>query len=243
MIAIVRVVAVHTPIEPENIDTAFSRKSPVIEKPDPALTNMFNVKDEVIKDVKALKAMQIAKTAADELGALIKEKGWDDAIKAFNEAKKDEENPVVGTVRLSTQRNKARTSLLDKKIIEISTAGNPLAGMYKRFVLDDAMLTEKLVSFLPNGKTEAEDIRKIFGFEPQKSYYIVKSIQKQAVTEDDYYKNKNSLALMLDINRSMSQAFVHLMPENMLKRMNFELANQEKEKQSVTGDENNQEGN
>lgn len=241
MIGIVRVVAVHPSAEPENIDTAFSNKSPVIEKPDPVLDNMFNVKDEVVKDVKALKAMQIAKAAADELSALIEEKGWDDAIKAFNEAKTAEEDSVVGTVRLSTQRNKTRVSLLDKKALDISTAGNPVAEMYKRFRIEDAMLTEKLVSFLPNGKTEADDIRKIFAFEPQKNYYIVKSVQKQLVTEDDYYKNKNTLALMLDINRSMSLAFVHLLPENLLKRTNFEFVKQEEEKQSITGDENNQE--
>ncbi|MBW8036263.1 MAG: hypothetical protein FVQ79_11690 [Planctomycetes bacterium] len=241
LVGIVRVVAVHPSAEPENIDTAFSNKSPVIEIPDPVLNNMFNVKDEVIKDVKALKAMQIAKDAADKLGALIEEKGWDDAIKAFNEAKKDEEDPVIGTVRLETQSNKTRISLLDKKVIEISTAGNPVAGIY-RFIIDNAMLTEKLVSFLPNGKDEAEDIRKIFAFEPQISYYIVRSIQKQPVTEDDYYKNKNDIALRVDISRSMSLAFVHLSPENLLKRTNFERAKQ-KEEEPVTGDENNQKEN
>jgi len=243
MVGIVRVVAVHTPTEPENIDTAFSNESPVIGIGDPNLNNMFNVKDEVIKDIKALKAMQIAKTAADELGALIEEKGWDDAIKVFNEAKKDEEDPVVGTVRLETQSNKTRISLFDKKLIAISTAGNPVAGRYKRFMIDNAMFTEKLVSFLPNGKNEAEDIRKIFALEPQKSYYIVKSIKKQPAAEDDYYKNKNSLALTLDVNRAMSLAFVHLSPENLLKRMNFEFVRQEEKKQSVTGDEDDTEEN
>ena len=236
MTALVRVVATYSEAEPENIDVSFSRKTAVIEKRTVTLNDDFNVKDEVIKDIKTVEAMEVAKASADKLLALINKKGWDDAIKAFNKTKKKEQNPV----RLSSQQNKSRSSLLDNKTVEASISGNPAAEMYKRARTEDTMLTEKLYSLLPNDKNEVDDLKKVFAFEPQKSYYIVKSIQKQSATEEEYYKNKNSFALLLDMNRSMSLAFTHLSPENLLKRTNLEIVKQQQDEQTLSSDENTQ---
>jgi uncharacterized protein with von Willebrand factor type A (vWA) domain len=125
--------------------------------------------------------------------------------------------------------------------VKLRTGDNPLLKSFERFRIADSMLTEKLYSMLPEGQTENLDIRKAFKFEPQTCYYVVKDINKQLVKEDTYYQDKNRFALLLDINRSVSLTFVHLLPENLIKRNNFQFVNDKEEDDRKTSDDENKE--
>lgn len=235
MFALIRIIAVHHAAEPQDINLTYSRKLAVVdttEQPD----EIYVLKDSVTEDLKVVKGMEIAQAASEELLGLIEEKGWNDAIKAFNDAREQNEDSVIGTLQFSTQQDKTRSTLIDKKLVKLRTGDNPLLKSFERFRIADSMLTEKLYSMLPEGQTENLDIRKAFKFEPQTCYYVVKDINKQLATEDTYYQDKNRFALLLDINRSVSLTFVHLLPENLIKRNNFQFVTDEEE------DENKEDG-
>ncbi len=240
MFALVRIIAVHQATEPQDINLSYSRKFAVVDTTEQS-DEVYNVKDSITEDLKVVKGMEIAKAASEELLALIEEKGWDDAIKAFNDAREENEDSVIGTLRLTTQQGKTRSSLIDEKLMELRTSDNPIMQKFKHFRIAGTMLTEKLYSMLPEGETEMLDIRKAFKFEPQTSYYVVKDVNKQLATEDKYYQDKNRLALLFDINRSVSLTFVHLLPENLIKRNNFEFVTDEEEDDGKTSDDEKKE--
>jgi hypothetical protein len=240
MFALVRIIAVHQATEPQDINLSYSRKFAVVDTTEQS-DEVYNVKDSITEDLKVVKGMEIAKAASEELLALIEEKGWDDAIKAFNDAREENEDSVIGTLRLATQQGKTRSSLIDEKLMELRTSDNPIMQKFKHFRIAGTMLTEKLYSMLPEGETEMLDIRKAFKFEPQTSYYVVKDVNKQLATEDKYYQDKNRLALLLDMNRSVSLTFVHLLPENLIKRNNFEFVTDEEEDDGKTSDDERKE--
>ncbi len=231
MFALVRIIAVHHAAEPQDINLTYSRKLAVVdtsEQPD----EIYVLKDSVTEDLKVVKGMEIAQADSEELLGLIEEKGWNDAIKAFNDAREQNEDSVIGTLQFSTQQDKTRSTLIDKKLMELRTGDNPLLKSFERFRITDSMLTEKLYSMLSEGQTENLDIRKAFKFEPQTCYYVVKDINKQLATEDTYHQDKNRFALLLDMNRSVSLTFVHLLPENLIKRNKFEFVSDEETKQT-----------
>jgi hypothetical protein len=240
MFALIRISAVHHAAEPLDINLTYSRKLAVVdttEQPD----EIYVLKDSVTEDLKVVKGMEIAQAASEELLGLIEEKGWNDAIKAFNDAREQNEDSVIGTLKLSTQQNKTRSTLIDKKLMKLRTGDNPLLKSFERFRVVDSMLTEKLYSMLPEGQTENLDIRKAFKFGPQTCYYVVKDINKQLAAEDTYYQDKNRFALLLDMNRSVSLTFVHLLPENLIKRNNFQFVNDKEEDDRKTSDDENKE--
>jgi hypothetical protein len=65
-------------------------------------------------------------------------------------------------------------------------------------------------------------------FKPDMSYYCLKSLSVKRLSRDDYEKIKFLQIYKEDIIQSQNLAPVHFNPENILKRMNFRLVEEDK---------------
>lgn len=223
VVAIVRVVEAKKSYSPENVELVYDTKGTVLDSSIVLSENMYNLKGMIIEDLKKVAAVKVAKEQAEEFVRLLKDKSWDDAITEFNKGLKDKEISV-SPVSLSNQREKTRSSLLNKKSMDIrSAAMNSSMAQYMNVIAaTDELLQEKLYNLIPENETEAKDIRAIVESAPEGACLVVKDVSRSQVTIDDYEKTKLVAAYSLDMRRSDSLALIHFSPDNIVERMGFE---------------------
>ena len=224
IIAIVRVTKAEKASEPTNLDVTFNKDGVILGETQERVENVYSVKDMVLKDLKLIKAMQVAKDRAQELVKIIARKGWDEAVAEYNKIYSDKEGTSAVELRLDKLAEQAKVSLMDIKTARAQSADNPNAQMFIRNHVETKMLLDKLYSLLPAGRTEAVNITSVVQFKPGASYYVLKDVSRTAVTTADYYEKKGQTAFMLDAGRSESLAMVHFGPENIFKRTRYRVA-------------------
>lgn len=230
IIALVRIIEAKKPFVPESVDLSYDIKTVVLDKSTLLSENIYNVKDDVIDDLKGIAARKIAKEQAEEFVALLeKEDDWKKAIEKFNKTLENKEVPV-GMIRLSPQPERTRTSLFDRKMQELRSAENNSAQARRRKKFDAAarQLQEKLYKLIEANETavidksETEMSPAIIESAPDNVCYVVKDVSKTPVTIEDYEKSRSRIAFQLNMTRSDALALQHFLPENIKKRMGFE---------------------
>ncbi|MCF7955501.1 MAG: hypothetical protein K9M75_06845 [Phycisphaerae bacterium] len=223
MVALVRVVGANKGYVPENPDLSYDVKGAVLDKADILSENIYNLKDDIIRDLKEVSKMKIAKEQAEEFVALLETKDWDEAIKEFNDSLATKKISVE-KLKLSTQQDRTRSSLRDIKSVELRSAGmNSSRTEYmNRMLAANKQLQQMLYGLIPQGEIEAKDVKAIIESQPQKACFVVKDVSLTQVTKDDYKKGKSMTAFQIDMTESDSLALIHFAPDNIIERMGFE---------------------
>ncbi len=248
IIAIVRVIDVFKTSVPEDINLEYSLKSINI---DPNQENkeekIFSVKENVVKDLKRLAAMETAKNKAQEFLELTakEDESWETAVNKFNELysqtkKEDVNNPNLSQAEQAQDVNEAPfelrnlTSLrrLSKETLDtiaLQNQSNPALEGIKNLYHKEALFLDKLFSLVPQDSNSTEFEPEIIEFKPDLSYYVIKNISITTLWKEDYEKTKAISSYTEDHVESQSLALVQFNPANILKRMNFRFAEDEEE--------------
>ena len=258
IMAVVRVVDTIESSVPEDINQEFSTASFAYDPNYNAEKKIFSIKDNVTKDLKRLTAMDTAKARADEFIELAVKEGqtWESAVKEINikygrtepndvndpnavqvetAQEQDANMPPFELQNMSALRRLTRENLYTLSLL---TQGNPAAGEIERNRKKGALFVDRLFSLAPvqQDSNTPEFKPEVIVFEPDLSYYAIKNISVTPLWKEDYERVKAIDTFTEDFVESQSLAFVQFNPENIFKRMNFRLA--EEEKQSITEEPN-----
>jgi len=237
IVGIVRVVQAENASEPDDLSLTFNKNGVVLDETEQT-ERVYSVRDKVAEDVKLQKAMRRAKAQAAELVKLIDENGgWTEALDELNRLGHDPNDPSTVMLRLDGLSQQTRLSDMDIRTARAQSADSPAAATYLRSTMERKELLDKLYSLIPEGKTEAKNLKSVLEFKPGACYYVVKDISRTAVTEQDYHQKKGQVALMLDAARAERLLLIHLGPDNIFKRMNYRPAatKTDSDKQQPTG--------
>lgn len=244
-IVLARIVEANKSYVPENIELVYDINGTVTNTDNVIIENMYNLKESIIEDLKKVATVNVAKQQAEKFVRIFEDKDmqWEDAIKEFNKGL-DEKDPIVKPLNLSKQQNRVRSSLFNKKNMEIRSQGLnfSMAQYMNQITATDELLQEKLYALIDSGQTEATNVRAIVESAPEQACFVVKDVSYTNVTTDEYEKSKFVTAFSLDMARSDSLALVHFAPENIIKRMGFEWTKKAETSEEDTDDDTNKDG-
>ena len=244
IMAVVRVTEAKKPFVPESINHTYSKSTLELEQDpnqttdlDPNRTeesskiqDVYSVREKVAEDLKKLAAMDTAKTKAGDFVKQVVKDGWEGAIDKFNELyqqdKQDETEPNVFTLQNLT--GLMRFSRQAIGFWTVRSMGSPTGRLLVDEVEKNAELVDRLYALVPQDSNSLETAPFIMQFKPDMSYYCLKSLSVKRLSRDDYEKIKFLQIYKEDIIQSQNLAPVHFNPENILKRMNFRLVEEDK---------------
>ncbi len=205
------------------LDTVISKNALRLEET--AEEKIYSVKEDVTEDLKKVAALENMQPKVDEFVKMVEDaNSFEAAVEKFNsEYAKDDLKVTV--------RDRQRIRLFtpeDMLVYEIQSEGTPqgrATGAYKK----RALLNEKLMSLIPRGKQEPNELPLSFVFKPEQSYYVVNTLSADEFFFEDYEMNK-PMTLYLEAGRkAQSLAMVHLTSDNIVERNNFSFVEEETE--------------
>ena len=228
VMALVRVVDIQDAEAAENIDVAYESQGVVLNPQEPGEETSFSLKENIKNDVLLIAAVKAAQNRAEELAAMVADSGWDDAIKAYNEKyaitdETEEDAANSGAIELETIKQQLRISQAETEIAKRFIRENPDSAQFIQGSLISNMLTNKFYALLPEDAETTGTIQSVLAFEPQAACYVIKEVVRQPATMKDYLDSKAQAALKLNAAESPELALVHLNPENILKRMDYQV--------------------
>ena len=232
---VVRVIKAIKASEPQSIDQTFSTNTLIFDPNEgPADEDVYSVKEKVADDLKKLTAIQqgLTKSKAEEFIDLAAKDGWDNALNQFNELygqneTKDEDDPNAFMLQTSTGLRRISTATLET--LTVQSRGDPAAQFFVNERKKIARFIDQLYSLVPQDSNSVDDLPLVMEFKPDMSYYVIKNISVKRLWKEDYEKIKPMRLFREDHIQSQSLAAIHFNPENILKRMNFRLAETDEE--------------
>ena len=219
MVGIVRVSGAQKQLDPCSIDLTYAKKLPVMKNGAFAESNDVYVLRNVVKeDVKKVEAMSIAKKAADELIAKVPQ-GWDGALGAINKEYGASDGNDMFTIQ--PMQGLKRISEQEVRMMRLRSLHDPVQSMYVNRYAHQKDFIDRLYSMLEPEKTAATDMPKLMEFKPNMSYYVIKSMSRNAVDANSL-EEKGRLALMHDYVNGQSLGFEYFMADNIIRRTGFE---------------------
>lgn len=122
-----------------------------------------------------------------------------------------------------------RISRQDVGTLAVQSSGNPGSQFGMDIVKTERAFIGRLYSLVPQDSNTVEGLPLVLEFKPEMSYYCLKDILVKRLTQDEYEKLKGLQVYKTEVAQSQSMAAVHFNPDNILKRMNFKWAKEEKE--------------
>jgi hypothetical protein len=190
-------------------------------------TNVFNLKQQIIDDLKTVQAMETAKARAEELKQFIAKTDWDKAVEKYNSAyaPKDPNSVPEKAFR------KLDVIPLKQQVLAAESDINQIRGMMRDNPISAGFLQSRIVSNMLNrrffdllaDKTQTDTAPRIVEFTPGAAYYVVKNVTPKPATAEKYQQNKPYAAMRSSLNSAASLGFVYFDPQNIQKRLNYIL--------------------
>lgn len=221
LMTMVRVVGIEEAAAPATMDVVYSTKGMIVHpsQPQDEQESTYSLAEQVASDVKLVKAMETAKARAESLAAIVKERGWDEAVKAFNaEYAPNEGDPKAS---LETARQQVRLSVSDMDTARRYITTNPASASFIQTRLQTNALNEKLYALLPEGADTTGQVFEVFEVKSKEACYVVKSVTVTRATEKDYLDNKMMTALRANTSASAELALIQLKTKNLFDRMGY----------------------
>jgi len=234
---IARVVAVEKNAPPASMKVAYGTKTLGLgDKPDPK-SERFSVEEQVVNDVQALAAWNTTKGKAEEFMALATKDGWDKAVAHFNtlygkQAKADPNDPNV--FRVDNQVGLQRLSKADQQVLAAQISNSPASQIVLNQATNEGTFVDRLRALIPIKSDSPAQMPVLVEFKPNQSYYVLKSLTMQRLTQEEFQKMKGALVRREEYSQVESLMAVHFNPENIIKRLNFRFA--EPEDQAAEGE-------
>jgi hypothetical protein len=225
---IARVVDVQKNAPPMNVDVAFSARTLGLGNPSDSKSQSFSVVEQVANDVKMLAAWDATKTKAEEFMALAIKDSWDKAVAQFNklygkQAKAEPTDPNVFKVDL--QPGLQRISNADLQVLAAQLSGSPASQIIMAQAQNEEQFVERLSSLIPPKSDAPAQMPLIVEFKPNQSYYVLKSLTMQRLTQEDFQKMKGMLVRREEYTQIENLAAAHFNPQNVINRTKFRFAN------------------
>jgi hypothetical protein len=226
---IARVVAAEENAPPTGPDMSFSIKTLGLgdaaqKKPE---DEVFSVREQVERDLRALAAWDTTKSRAEEFKDLATKDGWDKAVAQFNErygpqGKADPNDPNVFEVQ--HQAGLQRIPATEMQVLATQVANNPAAQIVLTQAENARQFVDLLYAQIPADSDTPAQLPAVLESKPSQSYYVLKSLSVQPLTKEEFQKMKGMVVRREEYNQIESLAAVYFNPENILKRMNFRYA-------------------
>jgi hypothetical protein len=229
---IARIVAAEPDAAPADLNVSYSTRTLNLgETPEPKDTT-FSVREQVVKDLRALEAWDKTGAKAREFAALTAQDGWDQAVARFDklygeQAKNDPNDPNV--FRLDRRMNAQRIPSTDLQVLAAQIANGPASEIYMNEARMESRFIDRLYSLAPADANAAPQKPQIMEFKPGRTYYVLKDISVRPVNQEQFQKMKGMVMGREEYSQAQSLAIVHLNPENILKRMAFRWVDHEDE--------------
>lgn len=209
-----RIVEARAGFVPETYSVSYDTRGIHIGDAEPSGDETYSLLNEVIEDLRLEAAMKTAGERAGNLLALVKEKGWDEGLKSFNEKYLASSDTRLELDRMQSQ-NKATEMDIYVNALRVSPE-------YANNLREISRQIDEFEALLPEGQNRAMDIREVVEFKPTRSYYVVRDVTRTEVTRDQYERMKPMLAYQLGAINSGSLTLEHYHPGNIQERMKFE---------------------
>jgi hypothetical protein len=234
-----RVVAAEKNAPPPNVGVAYSTGTPTFGDVPDKKSQSFSVEEQVVNDVKALAAWNTTKSRAEEFLALATKDGWDKAVAQFNklygqQAKADPNDPNV--FRVDNQVGLQRLSRADQQVLAAQISNSPASQIVLNQATNEGLFVDRLRALIPDKSDAPAQMPLLVEFKPSQSYYVLKSLTLQRLTQEEFQKMKGMLVRREEYSQIESLMAVHFNPENIVKRMNFRFA--QPEDQAAAGEAN-----
>ena len=232
IIALVRVVQAVKATEPDDINHTFSTRSVLLDPNDQETKeDIYSVKEKVAEDLKKLAALETAKSRAEEFIGMVSNEDWQSTIDNFNkmygqEGEHDPNDPNLPKMETFKLENLTGLRMISKATLDALAAqseSNPAAQYFANERSRSSMLVEQLYSLVPADSNSVQNLPFIVEFKPDMSYYCIKDLTIKRLWKEDYDKIKAMRLYTEDNVQSQSLGAIHFNPENILKRMNFKL--------------------
>lgn len=221
LMTMVRIIGIEEETTPATMDVSFSTRGMVVlpsQQQEEGKTT-FILGKQVADDVRRVKAMEIAAARAQSLAAMVKERGWDEALKAFNTEFAPKENDPKASLETALQQ--MRLSAADMEMARRHMTANPISASYVLTRLKTNMLNDKLYALLPDGESTTGTIFDVVDVKAKEACYVVKTVTRKPATEADYLEGKVRTALQLNTGEMMELALVHFKTKNLFDRMGY----------------------
>ena len=159
--------------------------------------------------------------------ALATKDGWDKAVAQFNklygkQAKADPNDPNV--FRVDNQVGLQRLSKADQQVLAAQVSNSPASQIVLNQATNEGLFVDRLCSLIPAKSDAPAQMPVLVEFKPNQSYYVLKSLTLQRLTQEEFQKMKGMIVRREEYSQVESLMAVHFNPENIVKRMNFRFA-------------------
>jgi len=228
IMALVRVIEAQKAAEPENINYTYRRDTLKIDQ-EQDIEAVYSVKDQVIADLKKLAAMDITKSKAEEFITAVDTNGWNSTVINFNklygqQTTQNENSSKIFRLQNLTNLQRIPTSVSNTWIAQ--SQGDPTAQSIINNGEKERQLRDQFYSLVPQDTNTIENPPVIMEFKPDMCYYCIKNISVRRLDQQQYEATKALQSYKEDVDEAQSLAVIHFAPENILKRMNFKVINE-----------------
>jgi hypothetical protein len=217
--ALVRVVDAAPSQAPASLDVTYSIAGVRLDEP-VSKSDVYNLRDEVARDVRLLGGMEKAGKMAEELKALTTFSDWKPVLQTWNARVGRKGIAEVFTIEpFGNIRRATQSELWAEKQ---RAKGQPEAGAMVSLKLKQAKLAEKFFALTTPGETSVKGLPAVVKFEPGATYYVIKTMSvKTIATTKDFEDTKAMLAYYTDMMQSQWMSLVFYNPRNIKQRMSY----------------------
>jgi len=157
--------------------------------------------------------------------------GWESTSDKFNSLygrQSDQNNSDPNAFKMESMKERRRISDGVLDILAVQSRDNPAMQFMVAEGKKNSLLMNQLYSLVPQDTNTIGEVPVIMEFKPDMSYYCLKNLSIKRLTQQDYEKIKGWQVYEESTSESQSMAAVHFNPENIIKRMNFRMAEAKK---------------
>jgi len=222
--ALIRIVDIKKAAEPDALDVSFNSAKVKLGRSDAtANDDIYSVREQVVKDLRKLSAMQTAKEKAEQFLALTQKDGWEKAVEQFNRQYPPAEPNEPNNFELAVWTDLKKPSPVLDEVLATQNQGLPGA----RFSMDahnrDNMIVDTLFSIVPDDSNSPKELPAVLEVKPDLSYYCIKDLSVNRINQNEYDGTKTMMAFRYNSIEGQNLGAVFFQPENILKRMNFRV--------------------
>lgn len=216
----VRVIGIQPPLVPEDVNLSFDNHGVSLSQP--PQPSVFSVREQVIKDLKTLRAMEKARAQAADLVRFVEAEGWEKGLQRFYETHYPQtdpnspptDRPQLRTLPEQTVPPQSQVELLRQRLAVPSASRDILVSRYQ-----NAAFIRKLAEMLDPSQETTGPIARLLVFEPARNVIVVKQLTRKPATEKDYADNKSKVAMQRAMLAKIDLGLVHFNPQNIAGRM------------------------
>jgi len=216
----VRVIGIQPPLVPEDVNFSFDNHGVSLSQP--PQPSVFSVREQVIKDLKTLRAMEKARTQAADLVRFVEADGWEKGLERFYETYYPQTDPnsppparpQMRTLPEQTVPPQSQVEMLRQRLAVPSASRDILVSRYQ-----NAAFIRKLAEILDPSQETTGPIARLLVFEPARNVVVVKQLTRKPATEKDYADNKSKVAMQRAMLAKIDLGLVYFNPQNIAGRM------------------------